>query len=431
MPLFTHVQQAHIDSYYVASTDLPAVRPTLEGEMTCDVGVVGGGLAGLSAALNLAERGFKVVLLEGSRLAHAASGRNGGQVINGYACDMDTMEAELGPQAARIAWDLSLEAVEIIDQRVRQHGIDCDWVRGWAAVAVTPKKYDELLRWQDRAATRYGYTHYTRWDRDTLRQHLDSPRYAGGLYDALGGHIHPLKYALGLARAAEAAGAILFENSPVTRIEQGAQPAAHTEKGVVRCQHLVLAANVFVGALAPALDKKIMPVGTYVVTTEPLGAERAASLIHPNFAVCDTQFVLDYYRLTADHRLLFGGKVSYSGLTPPNLKGAMRADMLRVFPQLKDVCIEHAWGGFVDITMNRAPHWGRLADHVYFCQGFSGHGVAMTGLAGQLIAEAIAGTAERLDLFSKIRHRTFPGGKWLRTPSLVLGMAWYRLRDYL
>lgn len=428
--MLKYKRQAHIDSYYVASTpDIPSY-PALDGSTQCDVAIVGGGLAGLSAALNLAERGYAVVLLEGSKLGHGASGRNGGQVINGYACDMDTIANAVGETAAKAMWDMSLEAIDIIDDRVKRHGIDCDWVRGHTLAAVKPKKFDELVAWKDEAERRFGYQHYTLWDKPTLRQHLDSPRYAGGLYDALGGHIHPLKYALGLARAAGAAGAKLYENTPVIRIEQGAQPKVHTEHGVVSCQQLVLATNVSTGDLVPDLGNKIMPVGTYCITTKPLGEARAKSLINPNFAVADTQFVLDYYRLTADHRVLFGGKVSYSGLPPPNLAQAMRSDMLRVFPQLADVEIDHAWGGFVDITMSRAPNWGRTSPNVYFCQGFSGHGVAVTGLAGKLIAEAIAGQNERLDLFSKISHLPFPGGKLLRTPSLVLGMAWFRLRDY-
>ncbi|WP_269532150.1 FAD-binding oxidoreductase [Chitinimonas sp. BJYL2] len=428
--MLKYQRQAHIDSYYVASTpDIPA-WPALDGSTDADVCVVGGGLAGLSAALNLAERGFSVVLLEGSRISHGASGRNGGQVINGYACDMDTISKAVGDEHARVMWDMSLEAVEILDERVRRHQIDCDWVRGHALAAVKPRKFDELVAWKDEAERRFGYRHYTLLDQTALRAELDSPRYCGGLLDTLGGHIHPLKYALGLARAAQAAGVRIFENTPVTRVDQGTPPRVVTDTGTVSCKQVVLAANVNMGDLVPGLGDKIMPVGTYVITTEPLGEARAKALIKSNFAVCDTQFVLDYYRLTADHRLLFGGKVSYSGLPPPNLKDAMRADMLRVFPQLADVKIDHAWGGFVDITMSRAPHWGRLSPDVYFCQGFSGHGVAVTGLAGKVIAEAIARQNERLDLFGKIPHLPFPGGKLLRMPSLVLGMAWFRLRDY-
>ncbi|GAB3245674.1 NAD(P)/FAD-dependent oxidoreductase [Chitinimonas naiadis] len=429
--MLNYRDQAHIESYYVASTGNIPDHPRLEGDLDCDVCIVGGGLAGISSALNLAERGYSVVLLEGSKLGHGASGRNGGQVINGYACDMDTIHKAVGDTAAKAIWDMSLEAIDIIDERIKRHHIDCDWQRGHTMAAVKPAKFKELADWQETAAKRYGYQHYSLWDQQALRGHLDSPRYAGGLYDAQGGHLHPLKYALGLARAAQAAGARLFEHSPVDHIEQGSHPKVTTATGSVRCRQLILATNVSGGELVPALGKRIMPVGTYVITTEPLGKVRAEALINPNFAVADTQFVLDYYRLTADHRLLFGGKVSYSGLPPPNLAGAMRSDMLRVFPQLADVRIDHAWGGFVDITMNRAPDWGRLSDNIYFCQGFSGHGVAVTGLAGKLIAEAIAGQNERLDLFSRIKHLPFPGGKLFRTPSLVLGMAWYRLRDYL
>jgi gamma-glutamylputrescine oxidase len=431
MALFSHIKQAHTDSYYAASAGPIPDRPSLNASTDCDICIVGGGLAGLSAALTLAERGYDVVLLEGSKLSHAASGRNGGQVINGFACDMDTIRKAVGDEHAKQAWDMSLEAIDLIDQRIATHAIECDWQRGHVVAAVKAKKLGELETWKDEAERRYGYRHYSLWDQAELRDHLDSPRYAGGLYDPLGGHIHPLKYALGLAQAAEAAGARIFENSPVTRIEHGNAPKAHTDTGTIQCRHLILAANVFIGTLAPELDRKIMPVGTYCITTEPLGESRARALINPNFAVADNQFVLDYYRLTADHRLLFGGKVSYSGLPPADLKQAMRADMLRVFPQLHDVNIDHGWGGFVDITMNRAPHWGRLSSNVYFCQGFSGHGVAVTGLAGRLIAEAIAGSSERLDLFGKISHQNFPGGRLLRMPSLVLGMAWYRLMDYL
>ncbi|MFC4161702.1 NAD(P)/FAD-dependent oxidoreductase [Chitinimonas lacunae] len=424
-------RQSHIDSYYVASAGPLPDHPELEGELDCDVCVVGGGLAGVSAALELAERGYSVVLLEGSRIGHAASGRNGGQVINGYACDMDTLHHAVGDEAARAMWAMSLEAIEMIDSRIKRHAIDCHWRRGHLLAAVKPRHYTDLVRWREQAGKRYGYRRYELWDQATLRRRLDSPRYQGGLYDSEGGHLHPLRYLLGLAAAASAVGVRIFERSPVERVESGERPLAHSSRGRVRCRHLVLATNVYIDRLRPDLGSRIMPVGTYIIATEPLAPELATQLISGDFAVCDTRFVLDYYRFSVDHRLLFGGKVSYSGLPPPDLKSAMRRDMLKVFPQLRDTAIDYAWGGFVDITMNRAPHWGRVAPNVYFCQGFSGHGVAVTGLAGRLIAEAIAGSAERLDLFSRLQHLPFPGGRLLRTPSLVLGMLWYRLRDYL
>ena len=243
--------------------------------------------------------------------------------------------------------------------------------------------------------------------------------------------MHPLNYALGLAGAALAAGVRIYEQTPVVRLEQGSRPKVHAEHGTISCDHVVLACNAYIGQLVPQLERKIMPAGTYVIATEPLGRERAASLIANNMAVCDTNFVLDYYRLSADHRLLFGGKVSYSGKQPHNLAAAMRQDMLRVFPQLADVKVDYAWGGFCDITVNRAPDLGRLDGNIYYMQGFSGHGVNVTGIAGKVVAEAIAGTAGRLDLFARLQHRDFPGGKLLRTPALVLGMAYYRMLDAL
>ncbi|OHX15297.1 FAD-dependent oxidoreductase [Chromobacterium amazonense] len=425
---FAH--QPHPPSYYAATAHAWDPRPPLRGEARCDVCVVGGGLAGLSAALNLREKGFSVILLEGSHVGFGASGRNGGQVIAGFASDIAGIRAQVGDEAAKALWDMSVEAVDIIDERVRKHGIRCDWQRGYVNVAVKPRHMQDLEDWQREAEQRYGYGGQQLWDRATLRDKLASERYQGGLFDPRSGHLHPLNYTLGLAQAARDAGVDIYEQSPATRLEQGAAPRVHAEHGVVSCSQVVLACNSYIGALVPELERRIMPAGTYVIATEPLGEERARALIADNMAVCDTNFVLDYYRLSADHRLLFGGKVSYSGREPRDLAGAMRADMLRVFPQLADARIDYAWGGFCDITVNRAPDFGRLSGNVYYLQGFSGHGVNITGLAGKVVAEAIAGTSSRLDLFAKIQHRAFPGGKLLRTPALVLGMAYYRMRDY-
>ncbi|SCK28972.1 FAD-binding oxidoreductase [Vogesella sp. LIG4] len=429
--MLTFAHQTHAPSYYAATAVPWEPGAALQGNIECDVCVVGGGLAGVSTALNLAEQGLKVVLLEGSRIGFGASGRNGGQVIAGFACDMDTLRGQLGDDGARRMWRMSLEAVEIIEQRVRKHAIACDWTRGFCNAAVKPAHFQELASWQQEASDFYGYDHYQLWNREQLAALLASDRYQGGLYDPLAGHIHPLNYLLGLARAARGAGVSIYEQTPVLDYRGGDAPLVQTEAGSVRCRQLVLACNAYVGKLGGNLEDRIMPVGTYVIATEPLGKERAHGLIANNMAVCDTNFVLDYYRLSGDHRMLFGGKVSYSGREPAHLAAAMRKDMLRVFPQLEDVQVEYAWGGFCDITMNRAPDFGRLAANVYYAQGFSGHGVASTGLAGRVIAEAILGDDSRLALFERLRHRRFPGGKLLRTPALVLGMAWYRLQDHL
>lgn len=424
-------RQDHAPSYYAATAHPRPPSPELSETCQADVCVVGGGLAGLSAALELAERGYSVVVLEAARVGFGASGRNGGQVIAGYACETDSLRRLVGEEAARAMWQMSVEAVELIDSRVRRYGIACDWTRGFASVAVKPRQMEALRAWVDSAAAEFDYPHLEVWEQPLLAERLASGRYVGGVYDRFSGHLHPLNYTLGLARAAEAAGVRIHENTPVVRIEHGTMPVAHTERGAVRCSHLVLACNAYIGALVPELDRRIMPAGTYVIATEPLGEARARALIANNMAVCDTNFVLDYYRLSADHRLLFGGKVSYSGREPANLADAMRQDMLRVFPQLEDVRVEYAWGGYCDITVNRAPDFGRLSANVYYVQGFSGHGVNVSNIAGRLVAEAIAGSAERFDLFGRIRHRNFPGGRLFRTPALVAGMAYYRLRDYL
>jgi gamma-glutamylputrescine oxidase len=268
---------------------------------------------------------------------------------------------------------------------------------------------------------------------------IASPRFHSGLHDPLGGHLHPLKYCLGLARAAHRLGVQIFEHTAVESLHGGGPVTLRTPHGQVRARHVLLAGNVYLQGLAAPLQARIMPVGTYLIASQTLAPALARSLIPSQSAVCDTNVVLDYFRTTVDHRMLYGGRVSYSGTTPGNLVHSLRRRMATTFPQLRDAQVEFSWGGFVDISMNRAPDFGRLrdvagaqaVDNVYYLQGFSGHGLALTGLAGRLVAEAIAGTAERFDTFARLRHRRFPGGRLLRTPALVAGMAYYRLKDLL
>lgn len=421
---------AHTPSYYTASaqpfTPLAPLTERLDG----DVAVIGAGISGLSCALHLAERGYRVVILEAARVGWGASGRNGGQLCPGYACDIDKLAAQLGLADARRLWALSVEAVDLTRALIDRHAIACDLKPGLLYAAIKPRQQAALAQWQHRLAEQYDYSATELWQREQLCEHIDSPRYIGGLYDARGGHLHPLNYTQGLATAALRAGVSIYEDTLAVRITPGAQPVVHTAQGQVRCRHLVLCGNAYLGNLAPAIRSRIMPVGTYIIATAPLG-DRANTLIRNDMAIADCNFVLDYFRLSADRRLLFGGLVSYSTLPPPNLQAALRRRMRRVFPQLADVAITHAWGGFVAITSNRAPHFGRIADNIYFAHGYSGHGLALTGLAGKLLAEAIAGTAERFDVFTRIQHTPFPGGRLLRTPLLVLAMAYFRLRDLL
>lgn len=449
MSLLRADQELTRQSYYAATAPREQAFVPLEGATRCDVAVVGGGLAGLSAAIELADRGYSVTLLEAREVGWGASGRNGGQAIHGLACDQDTIESQLGLDEARRVWGVSIEALDLIRARIARFGIDCDWQDGYLGVAVSDKKARELREWRDRIASVYGYP--LEWfERADVPKWIASPRYVAGLHDARSGHLHPLKYSLGLARAAASLGVTIHEQSPVTALERSERPGApctvRTAQGSVVADQVLLAGNVYLPEFAPqvanGLDARIMPVGTYIVCSEPLGEERCRALIPSRSAVCDTNFVLDYFRPTHDHRLLYGGRVSYSTVTPMNLAEGMRKRMVGTFPQLADVRIEHAWGGFVDISMNRAPDFGRLpapgareggtgASNVYYLQGFSGHGLALTGMAGRMVAEAMAGDASRFDTFARIRHRPFPGGRMLRTPALVLGMAYYRLRDVL
>jgi gamma-glutamylputrescine oxidase len=422
----------HVRSYYAASANPAPRREPLRGEVTADVCVVGGGIAGCSTALHLAERGYKVVLLEGKRIAWGASGRSGGQAIFGFAAGQDKLSAQVGFDAARQMFDVSVAALDLLKERVARHAIDCDLHWGQMHVALKPRHEAELQAWRDELSADYGYASLRWLGRDELRSLLATDRYTGGLYDSRSGHLHPLNYTLGLAAAAEAAGARIFEASQVTRLEQGSTAVVHTaEGGRVRASHVALCCNAYVDELSPKLRSRIMPVGTYIVATEPLGQARIEALMRENIGVTDVNWVLDYFRRSADHRLLFGGRVSYSGLDPLNTERATRARMIKVFPQLADVKIDYAWGGYVDITMSRAPDFGRLAPNVYYLQGFSGHGIALTGMAGRLVAEAIAGQAERFDLFTRLEHRVFPGGRLFRTPALVLAMLWFRLKDLL
>jgi gamma-glutamylputrescine oxidase len=423
----------YVTSYYAASAQPAAERAALEGSLEADVCVVGGGIAGCSAALHLAERGLKVTLLEDNRIGWGASGRSGAQAIQGVAAGQAKLDRLIGPAAARAVWDVSIEGLTLMRQLIRRFSIDCNWVDGYMLAAVKERHVRELRAELTELRDDYHYGSLRYMAREELHATLATERYLGALYDSNSGHLHPLNYTLGLAAAAETLGVQIFEGTRAVSFAASADSKVRitTAAGEVRARHLVLCGNVYLGATAPALARKIMAVATYIVATEPLGEERARALISNNAAVSDMNWVLDYYRRSADHRLLFGGRVNYSGLKSFDAPSATRARMLNVFPQLKDVRIQYAWGGEVDITLNRAPHFGRLAPNVYFLQGFSGHGIALTGIAGKLVAEAIGGTAGRFDVFARIPHANFPGGMALRRPALVLAMLYYRLKDLL
>jgi gamma-glutamylputrescine oxidase len=420
-------------SYYAATSPESAQtrRAPLLGEQRADVVVIGAGIAGCSAALHLAKRGFEVAVLEAHAVGYGASGRSGGQTIFGLATGQKALIDQVGRADARRLFDLSVEALELTQALIREHRIDCDYRPNHVHVATKPRQVEELRAWVEELHREYGYDSARLLDRDELRAHVRSERYLGGLIDPRSGHLQPLKYTRGLALAAEAAGARIFENTAALHFEEGAEVAVRTARGSVRCRYLVLCANAYIGALAPRLARRILGVGTYIIATRPLDAERACTLLPSNAAVADMNWILDYFRLSADWRILFGGRVSYSAWEPPRLAESMRRRLVRVFPQAADLEVEYTWGGYLDITMSRAPDFGRLAPNIFYLQGFSGHGMTLTALAGKLIAEALAGTAERFDVFARLPHRDFPGGPLLRRPSLVLAMLYYRLKDLL
>ena len=422
------------NSYYAASANEQPQHPKLEGDITVDVCVVGGGFAGLSSAIELSDRGYKVAVLEANHIGFGASGRNGGQLIAGLACEQDVIEKAIGFDAAKQVWNMTLEALDLVRERVKRFDIKCDLTDGFLGVSVNEKKGKKLRIWFDDMQKRYNYA--VEWIEPAyIKKWIDSPRYFNGYYDKQSGHLHPLNYCLGLARGAASLGVQIFQQSAVTAMQQGETVTLTTDKGLVKAKYVVLAGNMYLPEIAPLVAPKIanriMPVGTYIIGTEPIESSLAARLIPTNSAVCDTNFVLDYFRMSRDKRMIYGGHVSYSAITPPNLTQSMQARMANTFPQLKDTKVEYTWGGFVDISMNRAPDFGRIAPNIYYLQGFSGHGVALTGIAGKLVAEAINGQANRFDVFASIKHHDFFGGKLLRTPALVLGMAWYKLKEKL
>lgn len=422
-------------NYYYASTPVAAPYAPLRGEVRADVCVIGGGISGLSAALHLRERGYSVVLLEAEHLGYGGSGRSGGQSIFGYACEMSTLEKAVGAADARRMWDVACEGMELQRQLISRHQIDCSYVPGHMIVGMK-KRHDDALRDEVRhLADKYDYHSLRFIERDELRTLVASDRYTSALHDANGGHLHPYRFTRGLGNAAAAAGVAIHEDTRVTKLDvaKGASDdnVIHTAQGSVRARHLLVAGGALLGHLVPELARKLIAIGTYIVTTQPLGEERARALIRNNAAVADMNWILDYFRVLDDTRLLFGGRVSYSGIDPLDSSRVLRTRIAKVFPQLHDARVEYSWGGYLDITTNRAPHFGRLGPNAYFIQGLSGHGMVISGIAGKLASEAIAGTAERFDLYSRIKHQNFPGGPWLRRPALVLAMLWFRLLDLM
>ena len=412
-----------------------AARPrydALPESRTVDVAIIGGGLTGISAALTLAEAGFAPVVLEAGQIGAGGSGRNGGHVCQGWPNDFFHISRQLSPEDADIAWDAGMAAVDLMTTRIETHKIDCEPHFGYLHAALHKRHMAELDAMQAEWEAR-GYAHFTRLEgQSDLDTHIGSTAYVGGLYDTGCGHIQPLKYLHGLAGAAMRAGAQIYENSPVSRIERGAPKQLHVVGGhTVKARIVMLCGNAYLADVGlPQMTRRLAEVVSSVLATKPLSENLVRQILPTGAAVADCNTALNYYRIDGSRRMIFGGRSSYSKINFTNVTPDMRRRMAAVFPLLQDVEIEQVWSGKIGITVNRIPHFGRTYDDIYFVQGFSGHGVALSGQAGRMLADAVIGDATQFDVMRKLNHQIFPGGP-LRTPALALGMAWYKLRDYL
>lgn len=418
------------DSYYLASAGPWKPRPVFEGDLRADICIIGGGFTGLSAALACAEAGLDVVLLEAAQIGFGASGRNGGQMIPGFNMAGDDLVDLLGEDAGKQLYDLAISARELVHARIAKHGIECDLRHGHIHLAAKPGDFADMKGEAAFAEHMLGSGEAVLVSASEVAQYVNVGGYHGGLYVPKGGHLHPLKYAHGLAEAAENAGAKLFEGSRVTDINDAGPVTVRTASGSVTAQVAFLACDAETADLAPSIGRFTMPVLNYIIATEPLGADRANALIPSNAAVSDSKFVLNYFRLSADHRLLFAGGEKYSPRPPRDIAAFVRPHMLKLFPQLADAAIDYAWGGAVGITVNRLPHVGREGNLI-FAHGYSGQGVLLTTLVGELVAEAMKGDSRNFDLFGRIPKRAFPGGKMLRTPIYIAAMLYSAMRDRL
>lgn len=417
-----------IPTYYSASAAVPFERPRLNGAERADVCVIGGGFSGIATALTLAERGLSVIVLEAGRLGNGASGRNGGQLIAGISGEAE-IRRQLGADGAKLLRDIRYRGHQIIEERVARYAIDCDLKRGWMEVATRPRHL-RALKAHVAAMIEEGNGHHLRVvEPENMGAFLATRAYHGGYIDSRSGHLHPLKLCLGEARAAESLGVRIFEGSRATAVRGGAHPRVETDMGSVEAKHVVVGGEIYDRFGIDRLAGLMVPTGSYIIATEPLGADLAREINPQDLAVADSNVVLDYFRLTADKRMLFGGRCNYTNRDPRDIAAVIGPRMRKIFPQLEDRRVDFAWGGRIAIVVNRVPAIGRADDNLYFLQGYCGHGVNATHIAGEIVADAICGDRRRLDLFDRIRHRRLPFSDYLGNPLLAAGMLYYRMRD--
>lgn len=423
-------RQEHTTSYYAASVNEVTNYPVLEGATSVDVCVIGAGFTGVSTALSLAEKGHSVALVEANRVGWGASGRNGGQIINGMS-GLQKIQKKYGDGVADMIQDLRWRGNDIIRERVARYGIQCDLKDGFLEVAPKASQvayFDEYAA--DREKHNSGHK-YEVWDREKTCEMLGTTAFHGGFVCYRDGHLHPLNLCIGEAQAAHALGVRIYEQSPVTGIEHGARARVKTGNGHIDADAVVIAGNAYSQLEPKHLSNLVFPAGSYIIATERLPDEVAESINRKDVAVCDVNEVVDYYRLSADKRLLFGGACNYSGRDPSSIQSYILPRMLRVYPRLRNVRIEYEWGGKIGIVLRRIPTVGRINNNVYYCQGYSGHGVCATHVMGEVMADAVSGTMERYDLFAGMNHFRIPGSQWFGNQLIALGMLYYKLKDRL
>lgn len=422
--------EAHTPSYYAATANDATRYPRLEGAVKADVCVVGGGFSGVATALTMAERGYRVVLLEAHRIGWGASGRNGGQVIAGISGEPE-IKRQLGEDGAKLLRAIRYRGHDIIAQRVQSYQIGCDWKYGWLEAAARPKHMNAIRAHYDDLVRDGEGGHCELIEKDRFQSVLGTNAYHGGFIDRRSGHVHPLNLCLGEARAAANRGVAIHEDSSVIELKGGAKPFARTAHGRVDANAVVLAGDTAHTFERGRLRGLHFPTGSYIIATEPLSAAMVAGINPQDLAVCDSNLVLDYFRLTGDKRMLFGGRCNYSNRDPRDITDTMRKRLVAIFPQLIDTKIAFTWGGRIGIVLTRVPAIGRMEPNLYFMQGYCGHGVNATHIAAEIVSDAICGTTEKFDLFDRIRHIRLPVGRWAGNQILALGMLYYRMRDLM